>query len=167
MALSDEDRAAIRIVRAMMAAVPVEDRLDTVGIAALERVLKLAGEEPKEPADRTFWFDEEECEVWIRDDRATINGRGDLRRWRATRSGGNFTWTEVCGFASKLVELVRIDAPGKNYQAVLMELHWAWEAWHRNACGKGKPLSECQYHECAHRWKVLLGYGFDKEWERG
>lgn len=166
MALSDEDRAAIGIVRAMVEAVPPDDRLDTVGIGALERVLKLAGEEPAEPGDGTFWLDPEENDLWIRDDMATQSrGTGDLDRWFVTGGNRNFSWNEIGAARDRLVELVRRQNAESRYRMFLVELHGSWEAWHHNACGRKVPLSRCEYHECAHRWGMLLGYGFEKEWE--
>jgi hypothetical protein len=164
MALSDEDRAAIHIVRAMMAAVPLDDRLDKVGIDALNRVLRLAGEEPTEPDEGTFWLGPEENDLWIRDDRAVSFGF-DLDRWFRTGDDEKFSWSRVLAESPQLVELVRADEAAKRYRMFLMELHGAWEAWHHNACGRKVPLSGCEYYECAHRWGMLLGYGFEKEGE--
>jgi hypothetical protein len=106
MALSDEDRAAIRVVRRFLDEASPGDLGER---AAWERVLKLAGEEPPEPADRTFWLDEEECDVWVRDDKTTawVYGPSNLDRWWKTGSGENFSWIDVCRLSPKLVELVR------------------------------------------------------------
>jgi hypothetical protein len=159
MALSDQDRAAMRRLR------EVATGVDPGTVAAIERVLALAGLEPEEPAEGTFWYDPEEHDVWIRDDKSAYDSN-DLSRWWTTGSGEKFSWIQVWGLAPKLVELVRADeVDAKKRQWLLVELHGAWEAWHHNACGRSKPLSLCGYHECAHRWKTLLDLGYLKEWE--
>jgi hypothetical protein len=154
MALSDEDRAAIAHVRMLVAGMPSQDK------EHLERVLRLADEGPAEPDEGTFWLDPEENDLWIRDDRAVTFGF-DLARWFRTGDDQKFTWAQ----APRLTELVRADEASKRYRTFLMELHGSWEAWHHNACGMRGLLSGCEYHECVHRWGVLLGYGFEKEWE--
>jgi hypothetical protein len=158
MTLSGEDLAAIGRVRGLLDALSRDDR------RSLERVLALAGEKPSEPVDGTFWLDPEEMDLWIRDDKAAPFGF-DLSRWFTTGTDENFSWSEISGIAPRLVELVRRSDAQSRHRVVLMELHGSWEAWHHNACGRQEPLSGCGYHECVHRWGVLLGYGYEKEWE--
>lgn len=164
MALSDEDRGAIKVVRRFLDEASPGDLGER---AAWERVLKLAGEEPPEPADGTFWLDEEECDVLVRDDKAVlmVSGPGDLYRWYRTGDGEKFSWIEVCRISPKLVELVRATPAAKKAATILYELASAWQSWHHENCGRREPLGNCQYHECAHRWRALLGYGLEENWE--
>lgn len=161
MALSDEDLRAVRRLRAQMDEMAPSARND------LERVLRLAGEELKEPGDGTFWLDPEETDLWVRDDMASqFRGNGDLDRWFVTGSDKNFSWKEVGRAQDRLVELVRKDSTPTSARNLLLELHGAWEAWHYNACGREVPLRLCAYHECLHRWMELLRFGFEREWEQ-
>lgn len=161
MALSDEDRAAIREVREWM------ETSQAVPPATWERVLRLAGEVPPEPADLTFWYDPNEPNVWMRNDNATlmVHGPNDLNRWWCTGDDRNFSWDHVSGDALHLVELVPADTTAAKARTILHELASAWQAWHRNACGRRETLANCEYHECVHRYQALLAYGLEEDWE--
>lgn len=160
MGLSDEDRAAIKVVRRFLDEASPGDLGER---AAWKRVLRLAGEEPPEPASGTFWLDPEENELWMRDDTAAFD-HNDPSRWWCTGTGEKFSWIQVCLIAPKLVELVVADVTTRRAHTILFELASAWEAWHHTACGRSLPLVRCDYHECRHRWQALLGYGLGEDW---
>lgn len=160
MPLSDQDRAVMRRLRSQM------DEMAPAARADLKRVLKLAGEEPGEPANGTFWWDPDENDLWMRDDMAGGYGdHVDLGRWWATGRAQEFSWIEVHAEAPKLVELVRKDSLAAQGSAILTELFGTWEAVHHEKCGRGL-MSTCSYSECKDLWKKLVAWGCDTTWEQ-
>lgn len=156
MALSDEDRAAIREVREWM------QESQALPSATWERVLKLAGEEPEEPADGTFWFDPAENDLWIRDDKAVamVNGPNDLHRWWCTGTGEKFSWIEVFRQAPVLVELVRADEAPVTLQTALRDLRARAEAMHVLLHGPNPAISGCTSGPCYMMWRGLCEHGY-------
>jgi hypothetical protein len=161
MALSDEDRAAIRELREHL-----EGKNPFIPSEKWERVLKLAGEEPEEPANGTFWLDPDENNLWIRDDLAGgYDDPVDLGRWWGTGRPAEFSWIQVHRSAPNLVELVRKDTLAAQGSAILSELFGTWEAIHHEKCGRGL-LSTCSYPGCQGRWRQLVAWGCDTTWEQ-
>lgn len=154
MALSDEDRAAIRLVREFLEQDgPLGDR------DKWERVLKLAGEEPLEPDAGTFWLDPDDHDVYLRDDRATLDFN-DLHRWWCTAVEEKFTWIEVFRRAPKLVELVRADEASVPLQAALRDLRVRAEAMHVKLHGPNPAISGCTSGPCYMMWRGLCDHGY-------
>lgn len=161
MPLSDEDREAIGYVRGYL-----EGRLPPPKEYLWERVLKLAGEEPPEPANGTFWFDPAENDLWIRDDRAAFDDN-DPSRWWTTGSGEKFSWIEVCHRVPKLVELVRADGVDVPLHAALLDLHSRAEAMHEKLHGPNPPISQCTSGPCYMMWRSLRDHGHQSRVEMG
>jgi hypothetical protein len=150
MALSDEDREAIQYVRGYL-----EGRTPLPKVFLWERVLKLAGEEPPEPADGTWWLDIEEDQLWIRDDKAAYD-HSDLGRWWCTGTGEKFSWIQMCGMRLRLVELVRKDSTG----VVVDEMYGAAEALHVKLHGSAPgTLFTCTSPECRFARDAALRHG--------
>jgi broad specificity phosphatase PhoE len=161
--LSDEDLAAIAYSRNLV------DRMDLpqADRQYLERVLVLAGEEPQEPDDQTFWYDPQDRIVYQRDD---LQNPGFPGSWYATGRMTGESWRDMGAARRRLVQLVpgeeepRTPIAGE-HQEVLMDLLGAWEAEHRKGCGGSVRLSKCQFVECKVYWSRLHDLGVRTTWE--
>jgi hypothetical protein len=161
--LSDEDLADIAWVRSAME--------DWMGMdaspeqkGALERVLALAGEEPPEPEDQTFWYDPQDRIVYHRDD---LQNPGFDGNWYAAGRMSGESWQSMGAARRRLVQLVpKSTEPEVSVGTeVLMNLLGAWEQRHREKCGRSGRLSKCGYEECKSYWRTLHGYGVRTTWE--
>lgn len=165
--LNDEDLAAIATVRmAMTKWMGVHS--DPEFSDALERVLALAGEEPVEPEDQTFWYDPQDRIVYQRDD---LQNPGFDGNWYAAGRMTGESWRDMGAARRRLVQLVpkgeevRISPADGQCREVLMELLGAWESQHRKGCGGSTRLSKCPYYECEAYWNRLHGFGVRTTWE--
>jgi hypothetical protein len=149
MGLSEADRAAALRLKA------ARDEMAPSLRGDLERVLLLAGLEPPEPASGTFWLDEEEGELWVRDDMAATS-ENDLDRWWCTGNAAKFSWIEVHRVAPKLVELVREDSMG----VVVDEMYAVAEALHVKLHGSApRTMFTCTAPECRFARDTALRHG--------